>query len=117
MVCVIGLGYIGLPTSLMLASHGVEVTGVDLNEELVATLNAGHTTFEENGLDTLYADALAHGIKFTTQYQPSDMYIIAVATPYDPVTKKVDPAYVIAAVKDVLKVAPKGAIIVIESTV
>lgn len=117
MVSVIGLGYIGLPTSLMLASHNVDVTGVDLNKELVATLNAGHTTFKEDGLDALYADALAHGIKFTTQYQASEMYIVAVATPYDPETKKIDPAYVVAAVKNVLRVAPKGAIIVIESTI
>lgn len=45
MVNVIGLGYIGLPTALMMASHGVEVVGTDYNEELVATLNAGKTTF------------------------------------------------------------------------
>ena len=117
MVSVIGLGYIGLPTALMLASHGINVVGVDYNKELVATLNAGHTTFKENELDSLYANALVRGISFSTEYQPSDMYIIAVATPYDPVTKKVDPAYVVAAVKEVLKVAPKGAIIVIESTI
>ena len=50
-VNVIGLGYIGLPTALMLASHDVKVIGTDYNEELVATLNAGKTTFSENGLD------------------------------------------------------------------
>lgn len=47
MVNVIGLGYIGLPTALMMASHGMEVVGTDYNEELVATLNAGKTTFKE----------------------------------------------------------------------
>ena len=47
MVNVIGLGYIGLPTALMMASHGVEVIGTDYNKELVATLNAGKTTFKE----------------------------------------------------------------------
>ena len=51
MINVIGLGYIGLPTALMLASHGVDVVGTDYNHELVATLNAGKTTFEEAGLD------------------------------------------------------------------
>ena len=51
---VIGLGYIGLPTALMLAAHGVEVIGTDYNAELVATLNAGKTTFKEKGLDALY---------------------------------------------------------------
>ena len=51
MINVIGLGYIGLPTALMMASHGVEVVGTDYNKELVATLNAGKTTFKEDGLD------------------------------------------------------------------
>ena len=51
MINVIGLGYIGLPTALMMASHGVEVIGTDYNKQLVETLNAGRTTFKENGLD------------------------------------------------------------------
>ena len=50
MINVIGLGYIGLPTALMMASHGVEVIGTDYNKQLVDTLNAGKTTFKENGL-------------------------------------------------------------------
>ena len=58
MINVIGLGYIGLPTALMLASHGVEVIGTDYNKELVATLNAGKTTFKEEGLDQLFADEI-----------------------------------------------------------
>jgi UDP-N-acetyl-D-mannosaminuronic acid dehydrogenase len=61
MINVIGLGYIGLPTALMMASHGVEVVGTDYNKELVATLNAGHTTFKEKGLDELFQDALNAG--------------------------------------------------------
>lgn len=56
MINVIGLGYIGLPTALMMASHGVEVIGTDYNKELVATLNAGNTTFKEDGLDELFQD-------------------------------------------------------------
>ena len=117
MVNVIGLGYIGLPTALMLASHGVEVIGTDYNEELVATLKAGKTTFKEKGLDELFQDALNAGIRFTTEYQVTDTYIVSVPTPYDKFSKKVDAVYVVAAVKDVLKVAPKGATVVIESTV
>ena len=117
MVNVIGLGYIGLPTALMLSSHGVEVIGTDYNKELVATLNAGKTTFKEKGLDELFSDALKSGIKFTSEYQVTDTYIVSVPTPYDKFSKKVDPCYVVAAVKDVLKVAPKGATVVIESTV
>ena len=117
MVNVIGLGYIGLPTALMMASHGVEVIGTDYNAELVATLNAGKTTFKEKGLDELFQDALNSGVKFTTEYQVTDTYIVSVPTPYDKFSKKVDAVYVVAAVKDVLKVAPKGATLVIESTV
>lgn len=117
MVNVIGLGYIGLPTALMLASHGVEVIGTDYNKELVDTLKAGHTTFKEDGLDELFQDALKAGIKFSTEYQVTDMYIVSVPTPYDKFSKKVDACYVVAAVKSALKVAPKGATIVVESTV
>ena len=117
MINVIGLGYIGLPTALMMASHGVEVIGTDYNKELVATLNAGHTTFKEDGLDELFQKALKAGIKFTTEYQVTDTYIVSVPTPYDKFSKKVDACYVVAAVKDVLNVAPKSATLVIESTV
>ena len=117
MINVIGLGYIGLPTALMLAAHGVEVVGTDYNSELVATLNAGKTTFKENGLDELFADAIKGGIKFTTEYQVTDTYVVSVPTPYDKFTKKVDACYVIAALKSVMAVCPKGATVVIESTV
>lgn len=117
MINVIGLGYIGLPTALMLASHGVEVIGTDYNEELVAILNTGKTTFKEKGLDELLAAALDSGIKFSTEYQVTDTYIVSVPTPYDKFSKKVDPCYLIAAVKSVMKVCPKGATVVIESTV
>lgn len=117
MINVIGLGYIGLPTALMMASHGIEVVGTDYNPELVATLNAGHTTFKEKGLDELFADAVKSGIKFTTEYQVTNTYIVSVPTPYDKFTKKVDACYVVAAVKTILGVCPKGATIVVESTV
>lgn len=117
MINVIGLGYIGLPTALMLASHGVDVVGTDYNKDLIGVLNSGKTTFKEKGLDDLFQDALKAGIRFTTEYQCTDMYIISVPTPYDKFSKKIDPSYVISAVKDILKVAPKDAILVIESTV
>lgn len=117
MINVIGLGYIGLPTALMFASHGVEVVGTDYNKELVSTLRHGHTTFKEKGLDELYDSAVKSGIEFSTEYKKTDMYIIAVATPYDKDNKKVDASYVTGAVRDVMKVCPKGATVVIESTV
>lgn len=117
MVNVIGLGYIGLPTALMLASHGVEVVGTDYNKELVATLDSGKTTFKEEGLEELFADAVKGGIRFTTEYQVTDTYIISVPTPYDKFSKKVDACYVVAALKKVMEVCPKGATVIIESTV
>lgn len=117
MVNVIGLGYIGLPTALMMASHGVEVVGTDYNGELVATLNAGRTTFKEEGLDRLFAAAVEAGIRFTTEYQECGTYIVSVPTPYDKVDKKIDPSYVVAASKTVLEVAPRDAVLVIESTI
>ena len=117
MVNVVGLGYIGLPTALMMASHGVEVVGTDYNAELVSTLQHGHTTFKEKGLDELFKAAVDAGIKFTTEYQKTETYIASVPTPYDKFTKKVDAKYVVEAVKDVMRVAPKGCTVVIESTI
>ena len=117
MVNIIGLGYIGLPTALMMASHGVEVIGTDNNQELVDTLNRGEVTFEEKGLKSLFDEAVNAGIKFSHEYQVTDMYIVSVPTPYDKFSKKIDASYVIVAVKSVMEVCPKGATVVIESTV
>lgn len=117
MINVVGLGYIGLPTALMMAAHGVEVIGTDYNKELVATLNAGKTTFKEDGLDELFNDAVNAGIKFSTEYQITETYIVSVPTPYDNFSKKVDACYVVSALKSVMEVCPKGATVVIESTV
>ena len=117
MVNVIGLGYIGLPTALMMASHGIEVVGTNHSQGKVDMLKSGRTTFQEKGLDELFQAALDGGIRFTTEYQVADVYIVSVQTPYDEFTKKVDMSYVNAAIGDVLKVAPKGAVIVVESTI
>ena len=117
MINVIGLGYIGLPTALMMASHGIEVIGTDYNPQVVETLNAGKTTFKEKGLDELFQDAVKAGICFSTEYQVTDTYIVSVPTPYDKFSKKVDACYVVAAVKQVLEVCPDDATLVIESTV
>ena len=66
MVNVIGLGYIGLPTALMMASHGIDVIGTDYNEKLVDILKKGRTTFKEKGLDELFDSAVKAGISFTS---------------------------------------------------
>lgn len=117
MINVIGLGYIGLPTALMMSTSGVKVVGTDCNKELIATLNAGKTTFKEDGLDELFLKALRTGIKFTTEYQVTDTYIVSVPTPYDKFSKKVDASYIATAVKEIAKLAPQSATVIIESTV
>jgi len=117
MINVVGLGYIGLPTALMLAKAGNEIVGTDYNKTLVETLNKGQVTFKEDGLPELFNDAVKNGIKFCNEYQKTDVYIVSVPTPYDEASKKVDAKYVVSAVQSVLEVAPVGATIVIESTI
>ena len=117
MVNVIGLGYIGLPTALMMAAHGVDVVGRDYNKELVDTLLSGRTTFKEDGLAELFAKAVESGIEFSTEYQVTDTYIVSVPTPYDKFSKKIDACYVVSAVKSVMEVCRKGAVVIVESTV
>ena len=68
MISVVGLGYIGLPIALMFAARGVEVVGVDKNEELVRTLKHRKLTFEERGFDELFNSALNNKIQFQTDW-------------------------------------------------
>lgn len=117
MINIIGLGYIGLPTALMFAKHGVKVVGTDYNSQLVNSLKQGELTFEEKGLEELFQSAIEGGIEFSTEYQKSDMYIVAVPTPYMKDSKKLDQKYLISAVTGILDVCNKGAIIIIESTI
>lgn len=118
MVNVIGLGYIGLPTALMLSTHGVEVVGTDYNSKIVVDLNSPNPkAFKEDGISELLSDAIRKGIVFTEKYQKTNVYIVSVPTPYDKDTKKIDPSFVINAVKEVLNVCEDNSIIVIESTI
>lgn len=116
-VSVIGLGYIGLPTALMLASHGVDVQAVDCNEQVVKRLQSCQVPFAEEGLSELFRNAVKSGITFSSDYPEADLYIVAVPTPYMEDTKKIDPKYVVAAVKQILNICPQNAIIVVESTI
>ncbi|QGG47303.1 nucleotide sugar dehydrogenase [Heliorestis convoluta] len=117
MINIIGLGYIGLPTALMFAKNGIKVVGTDYNANLVKSLTEGRLTFEEDGLENLFQEALSNGIEFTTEYQKTHTYILAVPTPYIKESKKLDPRYVISAVNSVLEVCERGASIIIESTI
>ena len=117
LVNIVGLGYIGLPTALILAKSGVKVVGTDYNKNIVESLNQGKLSFEEEGLPELFEEALANGIEFSTDYKKTDIYILAVPTPYVEESKKLDPVYVISAVNSVLDVCEKGAAVIIESTI
>jgi len=117
MINVIGLGYIGLPTALMLAANGEKVVGTDLNSKLVSKLKKGKMTFDETGMPELFMRAVECGIEFTEDYKVADYYIIAVPTPYDKRTKKIDSSFVENAFIKVLEVCPEYATIILESTV
>ncbi|MBU9723077.1 MULTISPECIES: nucleotide sugar dehydrogenase [Bacillaceae] len=117
MINIIGLGYIGLPTALMFSKSGIKVVGTDFNTKLVGLLTDGKLSFEEDGLEELFQEALSNGIEFSTEYQKTHTYIVAVPTPYIKDSKKLDPKYVISAVNSVLDVCEKGAVLIIESTV
>jgi UDP-N-acetyl-D-mannosaminuronic acid dehydrogenase len=117
MINIIGLGYIGLPTALILAKNGKKVVGTDFDQNLVNLLREGKLTFEEDGLEELFQNALSNEIEFTTEYQKTHTYILAVPTPYIKESKKLDPKNVISALISVLEVCEKGAVIIIESTI
>ncbi|MCL1976331.1 MAG: nucleotide sugar dehydrogenase [Firmicutes bacterium] len=117
MINVIGLGYIGLPTALMLAASGNDVLGTDINEAVIAALRRRELPFFETGLTELFAKARHKGIRFSLDLENAGIYIIAVPTPYDSQSKKVDMSFVIAAFEGIQNICPENAIVVIESTV
>lgn len=117
MVNVVGLGYIGLPTALMLSSHGVKVVGTDIDKNIVDNLKNRKVTFKEDGLEDLLKSAIDSGIEFSNRLIETNMYIVSVPTPYDESTKKIDSGYLEVAVKNVLDVCSDNAIIIIESTI
>lgn len=117
MINVIGLGYIGLPTALILAKSGKQVVGTDVKSDIIDSLREKKVTFEEPGMTELLEKALENEIEFKTHPVESSFYIITVPTPYDSVSKKLDCKYVEDATKSVLEFAEDGAIIVLESTV
>ncbi|MEY9869623.1 UDP-N-acetyl-D-mannosaminuronate dehydrogenase [Peribacillus sp. B2I2] len=81
-LCTMGLGYIGLPTSLMFAKHGVDVIGVDIQPEVISNLNNGKLHIEEPGLEQVLHEVLISN-KFRAALSPehADVFIIAVPTP------------------------------------
>jgi len=116
-IAVMGMGYIGIPTALLLAASGYKVCGVDVVPSKVDTLRCGILPFEEAGMPELFARAISHGINFSLETPEARHYIVAVPTPYKPDSKRIDPSYLITAVTQVLSAAPQGAVLIIESTV
>ena len=79
---VLGMGYIGLPTACVIASSGIKVTGIDINEEIIHSLSDGKLHFEEPKLEKLFLEISEKGlINFATEPQESDFFMIAVPTP------------------------------------
>lgn len=114
--CFMGLGYIGLPTAIIAAKHGVEVLGVDINPEVVALTNRGKIHIVEPGLQELCAEVVAAGrLKASTVPEESDAYFIVVPTPFRG-NHEPDIAYVEAATKSVIPLLKAGDLYVIEST-
>lgn len=115
-ICVIGLGYIGLPTASTFATHGVSVTGVDNNPEVVKSLQSGKVHIFEPGLNEVVSKAVQSGnFKVSVNTVAADAFIIAVPTPfYD--GKKADMRFVVAAAESIAPVLRKGNLVVLEST-
>ena len=115
-VCVVGLGYIGLPTAAMLASKGDKVVGFDVDGAIVDNVNLGHSHFFEPELDMLLSAAVSTG-RLRAQRQPNvaDFYIIAVPTSFTP-DKRPDLSFVENAVASIAPFLTSGATIILEST-
>jgi len=115
-VAVIGLGYIGLPTAVALATRGVEVIGVDLNPDTVKAVSHGQVPFVEPDLAVGVSGAVAMGrLTATTETPSADAYIIAVPTPFNP-DHSADLSYVRAAAEQIAPQLRGGEIVVLEST-
>lgn len=115
-ICVIGLGYIGLPTASVLATSGHKVVGVDLNEKIVEQINKGQVHIEERGLKTLFSAAIqSKNLRARTKAVQSDVFIIAVPTPEK--NHKADLSNLKSAVRSIVPFVQKGNIVVVESTI
>ena len=115
-VCVVGLGYIGLPTAAVIASRGMEVLGVDVSTYAVETINQGKIHIVEPDLDMLVQAAVMTGkLKAATVPDTADAFILAVPTPFKE-DKKPDLSFIEAAVKSIAPFLKAGDLIILEST-
>ncbi|MBR4793414.1 MAG: UDP-N-acetyl-D-mannosamine dehydrogenase [Bacteroidaceae bacterium] len=112
----IGLGYIGLPTAIIAARHGIQVAGIDVNPEIVRATNEGHLHIVEPEMETMLKEVVANGsLKAYCQPQVADAYFIVVPTPFKE-NHQPDISFVEAATRSVVPILKEGDLFVIEST-
>ncbi len=117
-VCIIGQGYIGLPTAVLFADNGCEVVGVDINPNIISSLNSCELHIEEPGLKEKLELAI-NNKRYSASLNPqkSDVFIITVPTPNNIEDLSCDLSYVISACKSIIPCLEKGNIVIIESTI
>lgn len=115
-ICIIGLGYIGLPTAAMFATHGHSVVGVDVNPKVIDALNKGKIIIEEPNLEETVAKAVEQGtLRASDKPEQADAFIVCVPTPIMP-DKTADLSYVESGTRMLLPYLRKGNIVILEST-
>lgn len=116
-ICMVGLGYIGLPTAAILASRKINVIGVDVNQKVVDKINQGEIHIIEPDLDVFVRDSVHAGfLKATTQATKADAFIIAVPTPFKGDNHEPNIDYIKSATDEIATVLEKGNLIILEST-
>ena len=117
-VCVVGLGYIGLPTAAVIARAGMQVQGVDIAQDVVDTINRGEIHIEEKDLDELVRDVVRSGrLRASRRLAPANVFLIAVPTPFEKDGRHTpDISFVLAATRDVARVLKPGDTVILEST-
>lgn len=116
-VVALGLGYIGLPTSALIAAHNIPVHGVDISQSVVDTINAGKIHIVEPDLDQAVASAVASGfLKADIKPVAADAYLIVVPTPFKGGSHEPDISYIQAATEAILPLLKEGDLYIIEST-
>ena len=117
-ICIMGQGYIGLPTAALFTRNHCEVVGVDINEQIVENLNKGIIHIEEPGISDIIKNAVKNKVyKASLTPEKADAFIITVPTPYIVENYSCDLSYVITACKTIIPYIEKGNTVIIESTI
>src|SRR3972149_9940673 len=115
-VCILGMGYIGMPTACMLANNGYEVIGVEIDSKIINKLNSGKLHIDEPDLEEIFLKAYKDKkIKVLAKSEKSDVYIIAVQTPLNN-QKKADLSHVTSATNMIKDYISNGCLVILEST-